>query len=355
MLKVLRHFPVDGEPLSSVRYGSGHINQTYLVTTNAPHLYIFQRINQRVFTDIPALMRNIHAVTQYLTSKDPDPRHVLTLLPAEDGRPYYTDDEGECWRLYEFVTGGITLDRAESPDDFYQSAIAFGGFQTMLADFAAETLHETIPHFHDTPARFRAFHAAVSADAAGRRRLAEREIAIALEHEHEAAFLMNLLASGELPLRVTHNDTKLNNVILDAHDRKALCVIDLDTVMPGLVANDFGDSIRFGANTAAEDETDLGKVSLSLPLYEAYARGFLEMCGSRLTELEIATLPMGAKLMTLENGVRFLTDYLQGDPYYAVARPDHNLDRARTQFALVQDMERKWERMNKIVAAHRKA
>ncbi|HPF86732.1 MAG TPA: aminoglycoside phosphotransferase family protein [Candidatus Limiplasma sp.] len=352
MLKVLQSFHLDGKAVDCVRYGNGHINQTYLVTTDVGHRYILQRINRHVFADVPALMENIHAVSQYLARQDADPRHVLTLVPALDGRPYCVDDEGEYWRIYEFVTGGISLESVSSPEDFYQSAIAFGRFQTMLADFPAETLHETIAHFHDTPVRYQAFHAAVRADATGRRRGAEPEIAFMLAHEEEASGMVRMLAAGDLPLRVTHNDTKLNNVILDVKDHTALCVIDLDTVMPGLVANDFGDSIRFGANTAVEDEKDLGKVSLSLPLYETYARGFLEVCGARLTRLETETLPMGAKLMTLENAVRFLTDYLQGDIYYSIARPEHNLDRTRTQIALVKDMERKWDRMNAIIAAY---
>ena len=353
MQQILQNFRLEGSPVACSRYGSGHINQTYLVTTDAPHRYILQRINQRVFADVPALMENIHAVTKHLAAQDPDPRHVLTLIPALDGCPYCMDEAGEYWRVYEFITGGISLNSVGSPEEFYQSAVAFGRFQNMLADFPAETLHETIAHFHDTPVRYRAFHEAVAADAAGRLHKAEPEIAFALAHEQEGGYLMRLLAAGDLPLRVTHNDTKLNNVILDEKDRTALCVIDLDTVMPGLVANDFGDSIRFGANTAAEDETDLGKVGLSLPLYETYVSGFLHVCGARLTKLETDTLPVGARMMTLENGVRFLADYLQGDPYYKIERPEQNLDRARTQFALVRDMERKWDRMNAIIKAHR--
>lgn len=352
MRGILDQFKLDGAVVSCERYGSGHINQTFLVTTDAPHRYILQQINRRVFTNVPALMENIDSVTKYLAKQDADPRHVLTLVPVKNGKPYYQNGEGEYWRMYEFVNGGISLNSPENAEDFYQSAIAFGTFQNLLADFPAETLHETIAHFHDTPVRYRAFHAAIEADAVGRRQEVEKEITFALQHEQEAGFMMHLLADGKLPLRVTHNDTKLNNVILDEKDRTALCVIDLDTVMPGLVANDFGDSIRFGASTAVEDEKDLRKVSLSLSLYETYVKGFLAVCGSRLTKREKETLPMGAKMMTLENGVRFLTDYLQGDPYYAISRPEHNLDRARTQFALVEDMERKWEQMNQIIAKY---
>ncbi|HNW85520.1 MAG TPA: aminoglycoside phosphotransferase family protein [Candidatus Limiplasma sp.] len=352
MLNILSRFQLRGAPQTCEPYGSGHINQTYLVVTDAPHRYILQRINHRVFTDVPALMENIDAVTRYLAQQDPDPRHVLTLVPTLEGAPYCMDENGESWRIYEFIQGGICLNRAESADDFYQSAVAFGRFQRMLAHFPAQTLHETIAHFHDTPSRFRALHAAADADAVNRRREVEPELAFALAHEEEAAGMMRLLAEGKLPLRVTHNDTKLNNVILDAKDRTPLCVIDLDTVMPGLVANDFGDSIRFGASTAAEDEKNLDSVALSLPMYETYVKGFLGVCGEHLTALEIETLPMGAKMMSLENGVRFLTDYLQGDVYYAIHRPEHNLDRCRTQFRLVADMETKWAEMNAIVARH---
>ncbi|MCE5344473.1 MAG: aminoglycoside phosphotransferase family protein [Eubacteriales bacterium] len=353
MTDVLRFFRLEGQPFSCEPYGSGHINRTYLVVTDAPHRYILQKINRRVFKDVPALMENIHAVTTYLARQDPDPRHVLTLVLTTESMPYHCDQDGEYWRMYEFITGGICLNLARNENDFYQSAVAFGRFQNMLSDFPAHTLHDTIAHFHDTPARYAALHAAMQADAVGRLAEVAPEIAFALEREKEAGGLMWLLQSGELPLRVTHNDTKLNNVILDEKENTPLCVIDLDTVMPGLVANDFGDSIRFGASTAVEDEKDLSKVSLSLSLYTTYAKGFLSICGERLTQRERETLPLGAKLMTLENGVRFLTDYLQGDPYYAVARPEHNLDRARTQFALVRDMEQKWEAMNAVLAVLR--
>ncbi len=349
MLEIVSRFRLQGAPVACEPYGSGHINLTYLLTTDAPHRYILQRVNRHIFRDVPALMENIHAVTGHLARKDPDPRHVLTLVLTQTGEPYAVDAEGEYWRVYEYITGGICLNRAQSAEDFYQSAVAFGHFQTQLADFPAHTLHETIARFHDTPARYAALHAAAQADAMGRLSAVREELDFAFAREAEAGTLMGLLRAGELPLRVTHNDTKLNNVILDAGTRTPLCVIDLDTVMPGLVANDFGDSIRFGASTAAEDETDLGKVSLSLPMYETYVRGFLGACGQRLTACEKQTLPLGAKLITLENGVRFLTDYLDGDHYFAIHRPEHNLDRCRTQFKLVRDMEAHWAEMNAAI------
>ena len=349
MQSVIAHFQLGGMPLSCEPFGSGHINRTYLVATGAPHLYILQQINHRVFQNVPALMENIRAVTQYLAQKDPDPRHVLTLVPTADGRCYTQDAEGNYWRMYEYVTGGLCLNRAETPEEFAQSAVAFGRFQTMLKDFPAATLHETIARFHDTPNRYRALHAAAEENVAERRAGVEEELAFFYAREGESASLTGLLAAGELPLRVTHNDTKLNNVILDETTHEALCVIDLDTVMPGLVAYDFGDSIRFGASTAAEDEKDTTRVHLSMPMYEAYVKGFLSVCGTSLTARETETLPVGAKMMTLENGVRFLTDYLQGDPYYAISRPEHNLDRCRTQIALVADMEKKWAEMNAVI------
>ena len=349
MLRAIYAFQLDGSPNFCERYGHGHINETYLVKTKAGHAYILQKINRRVFHDIPALMHNIASVTKHLSGKDPHPRHVLTLVPTLAGGICHVDGQGESWRLYDFITDSICLQNAETTEDFYQSAAAFGSFQKMLSDFPAETLNETIPRFHDTPNRYAILRQAIRQDAKGRAKEVQHEIDFALAHETEAATMVDMLKRGELPLRVTHNDTKLNNVMLDAKTRKALCVIDLDTVMPGLSANDFGDSIRFGASTAAEDEKDLSKVSLSLELYRAYVSGFLSACGMELTFRELETLPLGAKLMTLECGIRFLADYLSGDTYFHIARPGHNLDRARTQFRLVADMEAKWDTMHEII------
>ena len=347
MLNICEKFQTKGAAVSCEPYGNGHINATYLVKTGEEQ-YILQRINHHIFQDVPGLMRNVERVTAFLAEKDPEPRHSLHLVPTKDGAAY-AEVEGEFYRMYDFVRDSICLDAPETDEDFYQSAVAFGSFQRQLADFPANELSETIPRFHDTPNRYRALRNAIEKDAMGRAASCEAEISFALARETDAAVMMNLLAAGELPLRVTHNDTKLNNVMLDAKTRKPLCVIDLDTVMPGLAANDFGDSIRFGANTGAEDEKDLTKISLSLARYEAFARGFLEACGRALTPKEIETLPWGAKLMTLECGVRFLTDYLEGDTYFRIHRPEHNLDRTRTQFALVVDMEKKWTQMCDIV------
>ena len=340
-------FPLDGGVTTCERYGCGHINETYLVVTDIGHRYILQKVNHHIFRNVPALMENISSVTNYLRKQMNDPRRVLTVVNTNDGSAYYFDGEG-YWRLYEFVEGSICLQQPETAEDFYQSAVAFGEFQQQLNDFPADTLHETIPNFHNTVDRYRIFHEVLAADPMGRAKDVQAEIDFVLAREQEAGTLVRLLGEGKLPLRVTHNDTKLNNVMLDDATRTPLCVIDLDTVMPGLSAYDFGDSIRFGAATAAEDEKDLSKMEMSLDLFRIFTRGFLKACPG-LTDLEKEMLPMGAKLMTLECGVRFLTDYIDGDHYFSVHREGHNLDRCRTQFKLVADMESKWDRMAQIV------
>jgi len=299
------------------------------------------------------LMKNVLGVTDFLRKKiiarggDPE-RETLTVIPTLEGQPYYKDSIDCYWRCYGFITGAATYDQVRSSEDFFQSAVAFGRFQQLLSDYDAASLIETIPHFHDTPVRFETFKAAVKDDIMGRAAEVAREIDFVMAREADMAANQSRLAAGELPLRVTHNDTKLNNVMLDDETGKGICVIDLDTVMPGLAVNDFGDSIRFGASTAAEDEQDLSRVSMSLDLFEAYTKGFLQGCGGSLTAAEVDAMPMGAKLMTLECGMRFLTDYLQGDTYFRVHRPGHNLDRCRTQFKLVADMEAKWSSMHAI-------
>ena len=353
MLSICEQFQLKAQAVSCAPYGNGHINATYLVKTAGGPDYILQRISRQAFHDVPALMRNVALVTAYLAQRDPDPRHTLHLVPALDGRSYWQAQDGEYYRVYDFIIDSVSLDRPERPGDLYACAHAFGRFQQMLGSFPAQELSETIPHFHDTPARYRALREAIAADRLGRAKECEREIAFALAREEEAGTLMRMLAAGELPLRVTHNDTKLNNVMLDVKTHEAVCVIDLDTVMPGLAANDFGDLVRFGANTGAEDEKELAKISLSLPHYEQLLAGFLAACGDALTELEVETLPLGAKLMTLECGVRFLTDYLSGDVYFRIHRPEHNLDRCRTQFKLVASMEERWDEMTRLACAAR--
>lgn len=274
---------------------------------------------------------------------------TLNIIPAKDGKPYFVDSKGEYWRSYKFITDAKCCDQVEKPEDFYESALAFGNFQRLLADYPADTLHETIRGFHDTRARFEVFRQAVEKDVCGRADSVQKEIEFVLSHEDVANVFGKIQENGEVPLRVTHNDTKLNNIMIDKATGKGICVIDLDTVMPGLAMNDFGDSIRFGASTEAEDEQDLSKVSCSMELFEIYVKGFLEGCGGSLTPREVELLPMGAKVMTYECGMRFLTDYLEGDHYFKIHREGHNLDRARTQFKLVEDMENKWDTMMEIV------
>ena len=346
-----------GEPVEYHAFGSGHINDTFLVTCKAEdgeHRYTLQRINHQVFKDPASLMANMVGVTAFLQKKvreaggDPA-RESICLVYARDGKPYYRDSLGNFWKSYHFIDGVTCYDQVEKPEDFYQCGYAFGHFQGLLADYPAETLVETIPDFHNTPKRFVTFEQAVAEDAVGRAASVAEEIAFVREREAFMHTLTDLQARGEIPLRVTHNDTKLNNAMIDDATGRAICIIDLDTVMPGLSVNDFGDSIRFGATTAAEDEPDLDKVHFDLELYEAYTRGFLEGCGGRLTEKELWALPVGAKMMTLECGMRFLTDHLQGDTYFRIHRENHNLDRCRTQFRLVAEMEQHWDEMYAIV------
>ena len=346
-LDILRAFRLDGAPVSCKGYGSGHINSTFLVTTDAHRRYILQRINHHTFPDVAALSENITSVTAFLRAKCPDPRSVLTLVPTLGGG-WYTKAGEEYWRVYDYVENTICLQQPETDEDFYQSAVGFGTFQQLLTDFPAEKLHETILNFHNTPDRYRILRETIGRDPMHRAAQVRPEIEFALAREAEMAVIQTALDAGELPLRVTHNDTKLNNVLLDAKTRKALCIVDLDTVMPGAAAYDFGDSIRFGAATAAEDEKDLRKMTIDLDLYRIFTRGFLTACPG-LTENERKTLPLGALTMTLECGVRFLTDYLDGDHYFGIHYPDHNLDRARTQFKLVSEMEKHWDEMAKIV------
>ncbi|MBO5564588.1 MAG: aminoglycoside phosphotransferase family protein [Lachnospiraceae bacterium] len=344
-------FQLDGNPVSCEPYGHGHINRTYLVESDQGKRYILQQLSRRAFHDIPGLMENVQAVTEFLDGQAKDRRESLHLVSTTDGGVCWLDENGEYWRCYEFIEGSICLQAARNEQDFYESAVAFGHFQRQLKDFPAHTLHETIPMFHNTPNRYRQLKEAIEKDVVGRAAAVREEIDFALQREEEGGRLQELLDHGVLPLRVTHNDTKLNNVMLDEETGKALCIIDLDTVMPGLVAYDVGDSIRFGASTAAEDEKDLSKVEMDLNLYGSYLKGFLSSCGE-LTKEEIRSLPLGAKIMTLENGVRFLTDYLDGDHYYATSREEHNLDRARTQFKLVLDMEKKWDDMMRIIETY---
>ena len=340
-------------------FGEGHINETYAVYmpgtegTDVPR-YVLQRVNIHVFKNPAQVMENIFSVTEYLREVirkeggDLD-RETLSYIKTKSGDTYFEDADGQPWRCLHYVPNSICHQTVEEPQQFYQSARSFGHFLKQLGDYPAERLYETIPRFHDTVKRFQDFSEAVRKDVKNRAGQCREEIDFALAREADCGVLMKQLQEGVLPLRVTHNDTKLNNILFDADTDQGLCIIDLDTIMPGLAANDFGDSIRFGASTAEEDEPDLSKVHFDIHLYELYVKGYLEMAREVLTPAEIDSLPWGARLMTLECGMRFLADYLQGDVYFKTAYPDHNLVRARTQFRLVKEMEEQFDSMYEIL------
>lgn len=356
--KVAMQFALEGELKELSVFGNGHINDTLRATCELADgrtkRYIVQRMNDGIFKNPDELMENVMNVTSFLRKKiiaaggDPD-RETLNVIPTKDGKNYLTDENGDFWRCYIFIEDATSFDQVEKPEDFYNSAVAFGNFQRLLADYPAATLHETIKNFHNTVSRFADFKKAVEEDVAGRARDVQKEIQFVLDREADCHVICDALAKGEIPLRVTHNDTKLNNIMIDNRTGKGLCVIDLDTVMPGSSLYDYGDSIRFGASTGAEDEQNLDLIWCDLELFEIYTKGYVEGCGGSLTETEIRMMPMGAKLMTLECGMRFLADHLQNDIYYKIHRENHNLDRARTQLKLVADMEAKWDEMKAIV------
>lgn len=331
-------------------YGFGHINDTFLTVTESGKRYILQRINHLVFTRPHEIMENICAVTEHIRKKTADigedaERCTLVVVKTNNGESFYKDSIGSYWRMYEFAEGTVVKDRVSNKKEFFDCAEAFGQFQCRLADFDASSLYESIPNFHNTPIRYENLMRAIEKDPCGRVASVENEIKFVTDRAEFVHTLEKAHREGRLPLRVTHNDTKLNNILFDSESGKPVCIVDLDTVMPGYSVNDFGDSIRFGANTAAEDETDLSKVSLDLELYHSYAEGFLRGCDGKLANDEIELLPIGARMMTLECGIRFLTDYIEGDTYFRISRENQNLDRARCQFALVADMEAKEEQM----------
>lgn len=355
--EAIERFRFSGDVTSYERYGEGHINDTFLVKIQNDDLqkrYILQRINHDIFSNPEKLMENVLGVTSFLIENikkeggDPE-RETLNVILTKEGDSFYKDSIGSYWRAYLFIEDSICHELVKKPEDFYQSARAFGRFQYLLSDYDAHTLHETIPNFHNTSDRYIKFEEAIKNDLSGRADTIQDEIRFFRDRKDIMSISGDLLHKGELKLRVTHNDTKLNNIMMDKETGNPLAVIDLDTVMPGLAINDFGDSIRFGANTATEDETDLSKVSLDLNLFDVYTKGYIEGSRGSLSQKEIEMLPMGAKLMTLECGMRFLTDHLNGDEYFNIHRENHNLDRTRTQINLVLDMEKKWKEMSQII------
>ncbi len=348
--------------LGAVRYGQGHINDTYCLVCQPQEgdalRFILQGLSSAAFPRPWELMENFVGITSYLREKiiaaGGDPlRETLSLVKTRDGRDFYTDEAGKVWRLMPFVENTDCFQKAD-PVLFEASARAFGRFQYMLQGYPAETLHETIVNFHNTEDRFARFQAALEADKLGRAKDVQPEIRFVLDRQADCSVALQALREGKLPLRVTHNDTKLNNILIDRSTREGICVIDLDTTMPGLSINDFGDSIRFGANHSREDETDLRKVNFDIQLYEVFTRGFLEGAQGSLTAAELEYLPWGARLMTLECGIRFLTDYLEGDNYFHIQYPDHNLHRTRTQFKLVKDMEEQFQEMAAVIQKYAK-
>ena len=346
-----------GEPISVTECTTGHINSTYFVdcaSDEGLHRYVLQIVNTSIFKKPDEVMENIVHVTKHIENKliaegGDSARGTLHVVYTDAGHYSYTDDEGHYWRAYEFVENATCYQSVESEEMFTKVGKAFGNFQKQLADFDASMLYETIPNFHNTEDRLLQLVTAIENNAAQRRDQVRDEIAFVLERKDMCSYINERIADGRIPLRVTHNDTKLNNIMLDNETGEGICVIDLDTVMPGSVLADFGDSIRFGASSAAEDETDLDKVYVRLEMFDAFAKGFIDGLDHSLTDEEIRSLPMGAYILTLETGIRFLTDYLNGDTYFRIHRPKHNLDRCHTQFKLVADMEAKMDEMKAIV------
>lgn len=346
--EVLKQFNIDTDVDA---FGDGHINETYRVKGQP---YILQKVNTGIFENPREVMENIKNVTAHLRKKiieaggNPD-RETLTLVKTVDGKSFFEADEKNVFRVYKFIEGAESFNKAQSPQQFYNVARAFGKFQTMLSDFPAEKLYETIPEFHNTPNRVDQLREAIKNDVAGRSESVREEIEFSLKMAEEADIILKAMEDGSVPLRVTHNDTKLNNVMLDIKTGEPICVVDLDTVMPGSMLFDFGDALRFGASTADEDEKDLSKVWFDLELFKYFSMGYIEEMRDVITEKELELMPFSAKLLTYECGIRFLADYINGDVYFKIHYPEHNLDRARTQLKLVADMENKMEEMKQII------
>ena len=350
-------FEYAGEFVTCEELKAGNINATYKLTFkngDADMYYILQKINTNVFRDPDGLMENVGRVTEHIRAKLDEndaniERRVLHFLKTKNGSYTYYDEEGKCWRSYVYVDKATAHNAISEPVLFYEAGKGFGAFQKDLFDFPAEVLHETIPNFHNTKSRFDSFEEAVKNDAAGRVKDIAAEIEFVRARKELASSIVDKLASGELPTRVTHNDTKLNNILIDDATKKAICVIDLDTIMPGSSLYDYGDAIRFGANTAAEDEPDTSKISVNMELFELFTKGFVEECAKSFDKSEILALPLGALVMTYELVIRFLTDYINGDTYFKILYPEHNIVRTRAQMKLLSELEAKFDQMNAFV------
>jgi hypothetical protein len=356
--EISKQFQIYGEILHAETCKIGHINETYSATYDQGGMrvrYIHQKINKRVFRNPPAVMRNLARVSAHLRRKLEDrqlphiTRRCVTVVPTRKGDSYYVDKAGEFWRTFVFIEGVQTLEAVQSPTQAYQAGRAFGEFQNLLVDLPGERLHETIPNFHNTRKRFSALLDAIKKDHVNRVQLAQPEIEFALKHEKIVDVILNAMAKGRIPERITHNDTKFNNVMLDVVTGEAMCVVDLDTVMPGCALYDFGDMVRTTTSPTLEDEQDLSKIKMHMPIFEQLAEGYLATAGEFLTKAERSLLAFSGKLITFEIGIRFLTDYLSGDNYFRIHRPGHNLDRCRTQFKLVESIEQQADAMQKLV------
>jgi Ser/Thr protein kinase RdoA (MazF antagonist) len=358
LCQIITQFELGGEPLRVTPISSGHINDTFASQVQTPtgeRVYIHQRINHHVFHHPAQVMENIARVTAHIraqvVARGGDPvRRTLQLVPVQGGGLTYTSSSGDTWRTYLKIEGAHTYEVPENPQQVYHAARAFGEFQYFLSSLPGQRLYETIPDFHNTPKRFATLLGLLKVDPCNRAALAQPEIDFILARQADTALAIDRMARGELPERVTHNDTKLNNVLIDDRTGEGICVLDLDTVMPGTVLYDFGDMVRAGTATAAEDEPDLDKVGIDLDLFRQLANGYTETARGFLTPLEWQLLPQAGKLITLEQGIRFLSDYLQGDTYYKTHRPAQNLDRARTQLKMVSEMERKLPEIEKMIS-----
>lgn len=355
--KLIKTFDFAGDNISSTVLKRGHINETYIIsnTNNGNSVrYILQRINTSIFKDPVGLMENVKGVTEHIRRVTEQKgketcRCTLNIIPTKDGAIYYFDDDGGCWRAYDYIEDSVSYDTASNTGLLYKAGVALGDFQQILAEYPADTLSETIANFHNTVSRYCDFDKAVCDDVANRASSVKQEIDFIRTRKDFCGIIIDEIQKGTVPLRVTHNDTKLNNILMDSETNDVLCFVDLDTVMPGSALYDFGDSIRFAASSAAEDEKELNKVWMKLDYFEAYAKGYLSKMSKELTPMEIRLLPESCILLTLECGMRFLADYLAGDVYFGIHYPEHNLDRARTQLKLVADMESKLDKMHDVI------
>lgn len=348
--KITEQFQIPEEVIEVIPFGDGLINSSYVVNTDSKKRYVLQRINTELFKDVDGLMNNIVLVTEFLKGKirargGDENRETLSVVRTKDNQAYYLDENNQAWRIYPFIEETVSFSTTETEEQFYKTGLAFGKFQETLDDFDASQLVEVIEKFHDTRHRYQQFLDAIENDPVDRVKNVVEEIEFVKSRKADAYRLYDMLDAGELPLRVTHNDTKLNNILMDEETLEGICIVDLDTIMPGLLLFDFGDSIRSGANHVSEDEKDLSKVQFDLDLFKAYTRGFLEGSKSILTQAELENLAWGARVITLEQGIRFLTDYINGDTYYPVTHETHNLERAKVQMKLVQEMEEQWDEM----------